>query len=121
MYDPFLTSSIDALSSPSTRALSASLIFTSWPSRVFTDSTLPATCSMVPRTRTRSCANALVATIANPIAVTPTAHRVISLMVVLPNRHGAPVHSDQPAGRLIIPLIRVVASAHPGSEGGEAE
>jgi hypothetical protein len=38
---------------------------------------------MVPRTRTRSCANALVATIANPIAVTPTAHRVISLMVVL--------------------------------------
>jgi hypothetical protein len=42
-------------------------------------------------------------------------------MIVLPIRRGAPVHPDQPTGRLIIPLIRAVASFHPGSEGGEAE
>jgi hypothetical protein len=64
-----------------------------------------------------------VATIANPIAVTPTAHRMISLMIVLPIRRGAPVHPDQPIGRLIIPPIRAVAAAsfHLGSEGCEAE
>jgi len=42
-------------------------------------------------------------------------------MIVLPNRHGAPVHPDQPAGRLIIPLIRAVASIDLGSDGSEGE
>jgi hypothetical protein len=44
-------------------------------------------------------------------------------MIVLPIRRGAPLHPDQPTGRLIIPLIRAdaVGSFHPGSEGGEAE
>jgi hypothetical protein len=48
---------------------------------------------------------------------------MISLMIVLPIRRGAPVHPDQPIGRLIIPPIRAVAAAsfHLGSEGCEAE
>jgi len=69
--------SIDAFWMPSTRALSGSLILTSCPSRVLTVSTLPATCSIVPRTRTRSCAKALVVTMASPIAAARQAHRVI--------------------------------------------
>src|SRR5262249_13909191 len=69
MNEPGVMSDIDAFSTPTTAALPVSVMCTSPPVRDLTDSTLPSSLSMVPRTRVLcACAAPTIRTVATAAA-----------------------------------------------------
>ena len=85
MNEPSLMSASDAFSIAAIRGGSASFTVTFWPSRVFTESVVPSTLSISPRTRTGApCAHAADAVTINARPATASVRRVIVCMCIPP-------------------------------------